>query len=192
MNDFQPLDAQPDAPTLKRCFAPVVDAYTRILVLGSLPGERSLAQQQYYGNRQNRFWALMSEVTGVNLVALDYEARLAALLAHGIGLWDVVAQARREGSLDSQIRGHVGNDLAGLVESLPRLNTIAFNGGTAARLGSKALGDLAQRYRIVNLPSSSPAYTAPYAEKLLVWRTLRDDLSQAASELPSSIHARVV
>ena len=172
MNDFQPADVEPDAPQLKRCFAPVVDAHTRILVLGSLPGERSLAQQQYYGNRQNRFWALMSEVTGVDLVALDYEARLAALLAHGIGLWDVVAQARREGSLDSQIRGHVGNDLVGLVQSLPQLTTIAFNGGTAARLGLKALGELAQRYRIVNLPSSSPAYTAPYAEKLLVWKTL--------------------
>lgn len=183
MNHFQPADADPDAPQLKRCFAPVVDARTRILVLGSLPGERSLAQQQYYGHRQNRFWALMSEVTGADLVALGYEARLAALLAHGIGLWDVVAEARREGSLDSQIRGQVGNDLAGLVESLPQLATIAFNGGTAARLGVKALGGLAQRYRIVNLPSSSPAYTAPYAEKMLVWRTLRDHARPLASDL---------
>ncbi|NHZ37664.1 DNA-deoxyinosine glycosylase [Massilia rubra] len=181
MNDFQLANVEADEATLKHCFAPVVDAHTRILVLGSLPGERSLAQQQYYGNRQNRFWALMSEVTGVDLVAFDYEARLAALLTHGIGLWDVVAQARREGSLDSQIRGHVGNDLAGLVQSLPQLATIAFNGGTAARLGMKALGELARRYRIVNLPSSSPAYTAPYADKLLVWRTLGDEVSPQAS-----------
>jgi hypoxanthine-DNA glycosylase len=182
MNRFQPgthpadadADADPQAGALKRCFAPVVDARTRILVLGSLPGERSLVQQQYYANRQNRFWALMSAVTQVDLVPLAYEARLAALLAHGIGLWDVVAQARREGSLDSQIRGQVGNDLAGLVERLPQLRTIAFNGGTAARLGAKALGALAQRYRILALPSSSPAYTAPYAEKLLAWHSLRE------------------
>lgn len=175
MNQYQPATIDAEGDALKRCFAPVVDARTRILVLGSLPGERSLAQQQYYGNRQNRFWALMSEVIGADLVVLDYEARLAALLAHGIGLWDVVAQAKREGSLDSQIRGHVGNDLAGLVRSLPQLVTIAFNGATAARLGIKALGESAQRYRIVHLPSSSPAYTAPYAGKLLVWRTLQDD-----------------
>ncbi|ATQ75123.1 DNA-deoxyinosine glycosylase [Massilia violaceinigra] len=177
MNEFSPSTDDADAAVLKRCFAPVVDAHTRILVLGSLPGERSLAQQQYYGNRQNRFWTLMSGITAVDLVALDYEARLRALLAHGIGLWDVVAQARREGSLDSQIRGHVGNDLVGLVESLAQLRTIAFNGGTAARLGMKALGEHARRYRIVPLPSSSPAYTAPYAEKLLVWKTLGEDLA---------------
>ncbi|MDQ1812705.1 DNA-deoxyinosine glycosylase [Massilia sp. CCM 9210] len=176
MNDFLPSTDDADAAALKRCFAPVADAHTRILVLGSLPGERSLAQQQYYGNRQNRFWTLMSAITGVDLVALGYEARLQALLAHGIGLWDVVAQARREGSLDSQIRGHVGNDLVGLLDSLPQLRTIAFNGGTAARLGMKALGEHAQRYRIVPLPSSSPAYTAPYPEKLMVWKTLADDL----------------
>ncbi|MDM5176603.1 DNA-deoxyinosine glycosylase [Massilia sp. DJPM01] len=176
MNDFLSSTVDPDAAPLKRCFAPVVDAHTRILVLGSLPGERSLAQQQYYGNRQNRFWMLMSEATGVDLVALDYDARLQALLAQGIGLWDVVAQATREGSLDSQIRGQVGNDLVGLVDSLPQLRTIAFNGGTAARLGMKALGEHARRYRIVSLPSSSPAYTAPYVEKLIVWKTLRDDL----------------
>ncbi|MCE3603300.1 DNA-deoxyinosine glycosylase [Massilia sp. P8910] len=176
MNEFLPSMADPDAAALKRCFAPVADTNTRILILGSLPGERSLAQQQYYGNRQNRFWTLMSEVTGVDLVALDYDARLQALLAHGIGLWDVVAQARREGSLDSQIRGQVGNDLVGLLESLPQLATIAFNGATAARLGMKALGEHARRYRIVSLPSSSPAYTAPYMEKLIVWKTLRDDL----------------
>ncbi|MFB9245230.1 DNA-deoxyinosine glycosylase [Massilia antarctica] len=174
MNEFLPSTPDADAAALKRCFAPVVDPHTRILVLGSLPGERSLAQQQYYGNRQNRFWTLMSELTGVDLVALDYDARLQALLAHGIGLWDVVAQATREGSLDSQIRGQVGNDLPGLVASLPLLTTIGFNGGTAARLGMKALGEQAARYRIVNLPSSSPAYTAPYTAKLAVWRTLCD------------------
>lgn len=186
MNNASSSTRQVDAAPLKRSFAPVVDARTRILVLGSLPGERSLAQQQYYGNRQNRFWMLMSEVIGTDLVALDYERRLHTLLAHGVGLWDVVAQAQREGSLDSRIREHVGNDLVGLIAGLPMLTTIAFNGGTAARLGAKALGAHAQRYRIVALPSSSPAYTAPYADKLTAWQTLRDDVRPLPACTPAA------
>lgn len=160
-------------PSRKRCFDPVVDRHTRLLVLGSLPGELSLARNEYYGNKQNRFWMLMSQVIGLDLVVLDYSARLEALLAHGVGLWDVVAEAHREGSLDSQIRDHAGNDLLGLIAGLPKLATIAFNGGTAARLGLKALGEHASRYDIVKLPSSSPAYTLAYAEKLRLWQVLR-------------------
>lgn len=159
----------------KRCFDPVVDAQTRLLVLGSLPGEKSLALQEYYGHRQNRFWHLMSEVLGTDLVLLDYASRLATLLEHRVGLWDVVAEAHRVGSLDSQIRNHNDNDLLALLAGLPDLTTIAFNGGTAARLGLKVLGSHAERYRIVELPSSSPAYTLPYAEKLQRWRGLCGD-----------------
>jgi hypoxanthine-DNA glycosylase len=106
-------------------------------------------------------------------VALDYSDRLQALLASGVGLWDVVAEAQREGSLDSRIRDHAGNDLLGLIAGLPNLAAIAFNGGTAARLGLKALGEQASRYDIVLLPSSSPAYTLAYADKLTVWQRLR-------------------
>lgn len=163
----------PERAARKRCFDPVVDERTRVLVLGSLPGERSLARQEYYANPQNRFWMLMSGVTGVDLVALDYAARLEALLASGVGLWDVVAEAQREGSLDQRIRGHVGNDLPGLAAGLAALTAIAFNGGTAARLGLKALGEHASRYEIVRLPSSSPAHTLAYAEKSKAWQALR-------------------
>jgi len=157
----------------KRCFDPVVDEHTRLLVLGSLPGEKSLELQQYYGNRQNRFWALMSEVTGVALVPLDYETRLQTLLRHGIGLWDMVAEAHRSGSLDSNIRNRDDNDLLGLLERFPGIATIAFNGGTAKAVGLKVLGVHASRYRIIGLPSSSPAYTLPFADKLLRWSALR-------------------
>ena len=159
----------------KRCLDPIVDRRTRILVLGSLPGEQSLARQEYYGNPQNRFWRLMSEVIGLDLVPLDYRSRLQALLAGGIGLWDVIAEARREGSLDSRIRERADNNLLGLIAGLPALETIAFNGGTASRLGMKVLGQHAQRYRTVPLPSSSPAYTLAFAEKLTYWRRLRED-----------------
>lgn len=157
----------------KRCFDPVVDQRTRLLVLGSLPGDQSLLRNEYYGNRQNRFWMLMSEVVGVALVPLDYAARLQALLQHGVGLWDVVAEASRPGSLDSNIRDRDDNDLPALLLRFPRIATIAFNGGTAGRLGLKVLGGRAAGYRIVELPSSSPAYTIPYAEKLERWAALR-------------------
>ena len=176
MSNSSHCTLEPDPLVRKRCFDPVVDDRTGILVLGSLPGDSSLARQEYYGNRQNRFWMLMAEVIGLDLLPLDYMSRLQALLANGIGLWDVVAEADREGSLDHRIRDHVENDLVGLIASLPKLATIAFNGGTAARLGMKVLGQHAQRYRIVQLPSSSPAHTLAYAEKLTVWRTLRDYL----------------
>ena len=161
--------------TRKRSFPPVADEGVRLLILGSLPGELSLAHSQYYANPQNRFWRLMSAVVESDLAALPYAARLQALLANGIGLWDVVAEAHREGSLDSRIREHVHTDLVELVNRLPQLTTIAFNGGTAARLGLKALKENAERYRIIKLPSSSPAYTLPYADKLCAWQVLKQE-----------------
>lgn len=159
--------------TFKRCFPPVVDEKTRVLILGSLPGEASLAQQQYYAHKQNKFWSLIGDVIDADLVAMDYRARLSALLEHHIGLWDVVAEARRTGSLDSRIRDHASNDLIALIDTLPNLATIAFNGGTAARIGTRALGEHGNRYRLLRLPSSSPAYAAvSYAQKLAQWREI--------------------
>lgn len=156
----------------KRCFPPVVDAATRLLILGSLPGEASLARAQYYAHPQNRFWELAGAVIGEDLRSQDYDRRLASLLRHGVGLWDVVAQARRAGSLDSGIRDHVGNDLIALLATLPRLTAIAFNGGTAATIGLRQLGETAQRYAIFRLPSSSPAHTLALAGKLAAWQAL--------------------
>lgn len=164
--------------TLKRCFPPVVDAHTRVLILGSLPGEASLAQSQYYAYKHNQFWRLVGDVIGEDLPGMGYTERLQTLLVHHVGLWDVVAEAKREGSSDSNIRGHAGNDLVGLIESLPKLAVIAFNGATAARIGMKALGQHGDRYRIARLPSSSPAHTMSYAEKLHAWRELESWLDQ--------------
>jgi hypoxanthine-DNA glycosylase len=165
--------------TLKRCFPPVVDAHTRVLILGSLPGEASLAQAQYYAYRHNQFWRLVGDVIDQDLPGMEYAKRLQTLLAHHVGLWDVVAQAKREGSLDSKIKDHAGNDLLGLIASLPNLAVIAFNGGTAERIGLKVLGQHAERHRIVRLPSSSPAHTLSYSEKLRSWRALSAWLTSA-------------
>ncbi len=157
----------------KRCFDPVVDERTRLLLLGSLPGEQSLVLQQYYGHQQNKFWELLGAVIGADLRAMAYDARLATLLAHGVGLWDVVAEAHRQGSLDSNIRARDDNDLLGLLARYPNIKAIGFNGGTAGKLGIKVLGARAAAYQIVALPSSSPAYTLPYAEKAVQWQALQ-------------------
>jgi len=115
----------------------------------------------------------MSDVIDAALVSMPYAKRLETLLKNGVGLWDVVAEARREGSLDSNIREHVHNDLTRLLTTLQQLRVIAFNGGTAQRLGLKALGDIASNYQIIKLPSSSPAFTRPYAEKKKEWEQLK-------------------
>lgn len=155
----------------KTGFPPVVDAHTRVLILGSLPGEASLAASQYYGNPRNAFWRLMERVLGAPLVALHYEARLATLKAHRVGLWDVIAEAERPGSLDAAIRDPAANDLAALIETLPDLQVVAFNGGAAAKLGGRLVGDLIPT---IALPSSSPAHAArTFEQKAQAWATLK-------------------
>ena len=153
-------------------FRPVVDARTRTLVLGSLPGAASLAAGRYYAHPQNQFWRLLDGVFGFGLLSCAYQERLDVLLEHGIGLWDVIAEAERVGSLDAAIRNEAANDLPGLVGTLPDLRTIAFNGGTAARIGMAALGTHAARFRLLRLPSSSPAHAVPFDRKLKAWREL--------------------
>lgn len=157
----------------KSAFAPVADARTSLLILGSLPGEASLAAGQYYAHPRNAFWRLMGGVTGRDLIARPYDERLEALKAAGVGLWDVIARADRRGSLDVAIRNPEAADLNRLVDSLPALQAIAFNGGTAARLGRRSLtGRTAPA--MIDLPSSSPAYTLPLADKAVAWAVLAE------------------
>lgn len=159
----------------KRCFPPVVDDRSRLLLLGSLPGERSLEKAEYYGHPQNHFWRLIGCAIGADLVLLNYLARLQTLLDHRIGMWDVVGEAQRAGSLDGAIRSAVTNDLVALVTSLPELRAVAFNGGTAARIGRKLLGGTTGP-TLIDLPSSSPAYTLPFARKAEAWRRIAEFL----------------
>lgn len=158
--------------SLKRSFPPVVNEAVRVLVLGSLPGERSLAEARYYAHPRNQFWRLIGEVIAIDLTGLSYARRLETLLEAGVGLWDVVASASRKGSLDAAIRSHSANPLAELASRLPELRAIGFNGSTSARIGSKAL-EGAPRWALLPLPSSSPAYTLPFEEKRAEWLQLR-------------------
>ncbi|MEP7222675.1 MAG: DNA-deoxyinosine glycosylase [Novosphingobium sp.] len=143
----------------------------RVLILGSLPGAMSLAQQQYYGNPRNQFWAILGNLLEADLTSLTYQDRLSAIAARGIGLWDCIGSAQRRGSLDSAIRHAEANPLAALAERLPDLRAVAFNGGASARLGLPQLADFPHIASFA-LPSTSPAHTLPLSAKIAAWRVL--------------------
>lgn len=148
--------------------APVVRPDTRLVVLGSFPGVASLQARQYYGHPRNHFWPILSALFGIDLPALPYPDRLDAVLARGVGIWDVYASCRREGSLDSAIEAPRLNDLASLRRVAPRLCAVVHNGGESARSmkHTQALG-----VDVLRLPSTSPANASwSFARKLEAWR----------------------
>jgi len=154
----------------KRSMAPVGSQDARLLILGSLPGDASLAAQRYYAHPTNQFWRLLGQAIGEDLASLDYEARLERLAVRDIALWDVVAEARRQGSLDGAIRAATPNQLAAFVASHPRLRAVAFNGKTAAGIGRRTLAGSGPV--LIDLPSSSAALTRAFAEKAAAWAVL--------------------
>jgi hypoxanthine-DNA glycosylase len=141
----------------------------RVLILGSFPGEASLAAAEYYAHPRNHFWPLVGAVIGKPLAGLPYRRRLAALRRNGIGLWDVIVACERKGSLDGAIRNAEHGELGRVQRAAPRLVLVCFNGKTAAR-AEPMWRDAGYATRI--LPSSSPAYTRPFAEKLSEWRAI--------------------
>ena len=159
-------DAPGDLPLAG--FGPVVGPRTRLMVLGSFPGVASLAQQQYYAHPRNQVWPILSALWGLDLRALPYPARLEVLRERGLGLWDVYARVRREGSLDSAIEAAELNDLAGLRRIAPGLEAVAHNGAESARTMRRlqALG-----FAVHRLPSTSPANAGwSFERKLAAWR----------------------
>ncbi|MDR3087126.1 MAG: DNA-deoxyinosine glycosylase [Azoarcus sp.] len=147
--------------------APVFDAESRCLILGSFPSPASLAAQQYYGHKQNHFWKLLGAVIEEPLFDLPYSERLRRILARHIGIWDVYRTCVRPGALDADIRAGEANDFFTLLTRAPALVRVCFNGQTAAKFAPQ----LAQSGLETHiLPSSSPAYTLAFAIKLDRWR----------------------
>lgn len=160
----------------KQAFEPVATPDAKILILGSLPGEASLKARRYYAHPQNRFWHLVGRVLGIDLLSLDYSARLETLKANGIALWDTIASASRSGSLDTAIREAEHAPLADLVARIPALRAVGFNGRKSAQIGRPQLAN--SGLALIDLPSSSPAYAAmPLAEKERLWGQLGEFLS---------------
>jgi hypoxanthine-DNA glycosylase len=151
---------------------PVARPDVRLFILGSLPGDASLAAGQYYAHPQNQFWRLLGCVIKEDLRAMAYDERLECVARHRIGLWDVIGSAVRTGSLDQAIRLANHNRIEQLVDHYPALEAIAFNGGTSASIGRKLVGP-DPCLTLIDLPSSSPANTRPFAEKAVAWTQLR-------------------
>lgn len=156
-----------------RSFKPIADKQARILILGSMPGVRSLEENQYYAHPRNAFWKIMAELYGFD-PSLSYECRTKQLKVSGIALWDVLFSCARIGSLDSAIQSgsRVPNDFESFFKDHPSIKTVAFNGAEAEKTFKThvqpdlCLDDL----RYVRLPSSSPAYTLTLEKKIAVWR----------------------
>ena len=160
---------------------PVLRRDARVLILGSFPGTASLAAGQYYAHPRNHFWPLLAAITGAPLATLPYPRRLAALRASGIALWDAIVECRRQGSLDSAIRDAVPAQAAHVHRAAPAVALVCFNGQKAGR-SLPAWRDAG--YATLELPSSSPAYTRPFEEKLAAWRAIGEFLGDPARRLP--------
>jgi hypoxanthine-DNA glycosylase len=146
---------------------PVLDAGTRLLVLGSFPGVASLRAQQYYGHPQNQFWKILGALWQQPLITLPYAERIAALHGHGLGVWDVYGACEREGSLDADIRVAELNDFAAVLRLCPLLEGIAHNGGESFR---HAKHTSVFGLPVYKLPSTSPANASwSFDRKLSSW-----------------------
>ena len=148
----------------------------RVLIVGSMPSVKSLADAQYYAHPRNAFWPIMFETFGEELTR-DYEAKKQLIRSRGLALWDAAGVCEREGSLDSNMRDIQYNDFAALYEACPHIHTVLCNGGTAHSLFLKS-GFVGNR-RVLRLPSTSPAYTMAYAGKLAAWREALEDALKA-------------
>ena len=149
------------------------------LILGSLPSVASLGQQQYYAHPQNAFWRII-EALFANGAPCDYAQRIELLKQNRIALWDVIASAKREGSLDSAIQPETvtPNDIVGLLNAYPSITTIYLNGGTAATLFKRHIAkQLSATVQIIPLPSTSPANARMgFQEKLENWGVIKENV----------------
>ncbi|NOY66630.1 MAG: DNA-deoxyinosine glycosylase [Gammaproteobacteria bacterium] len=169
-------------------FPPVATRESRILILGSMPGIRSLEENQYYAHKQNSFWIIIEALFGINS-ALEYEQRIRLVSEHGIAVWDVLKECIREGSLDSSIEaGSVhANDFELFLQQHKKIKCIFFNGARAEQEYKKhVLPILPERFNAINyyrLPSTSPAHASiTRQEKIEQWKIIKQCLYHKQSE----------
>lgn len=149
---------------------PIAGDDAESLILGNMPSVMSLSAQQYYANPRNAFWRITGEIFGFDASA-PYDVRAAALTANGIAVWDVLRSCRRVGSLDSAVEPEsmVPNDFGQFFEQHPSITRVFFN-GAASEKNFNRLVRVMPDFQYQRLPSTSPAHTMPYVEKLTLWR----------------------
>ncbi|MEJ5102586.1 DNA-deoxyinosine glycosylase [Chryseobacterium sp. MYb328] len=156
-------------------FPPLIDDQSEILILGSIPGVKSLEMQQYYAHPQNKFWKIILELLNEEFTG-DYSKRIEILKKHHIGLWDVIDSCERKGSLDSEIKNEEANQIAELLEGYPNVKAIFCNGGKSYKNLQKLLG---KNYKlpILLMPSTSPLHTISFEKKFEEWKKVLELLS---------------
>ena len=153
-------------------FNPIADDKSKILILGSMPGVQSLEEKQYYAHPKNQFWPILFTLFK-EPIEYKYENRVRFVLNKRIAIWDVVATCSREGSLDSNIKNVTINDFKKFYLAYPNIKFVAFNGTKAFDLYKKGVGELEIGPReYTQLPSTSPANTLKFEEKLNKWRII--------------------
>ena len=149
-------------------FAPIVNSETKILILGTIPGVASLAKQEYYGHPRNHFWPILFELLNTMPVSNVFEDKVKTLQTHKIGLWDVLKNCQRQGSLDIHIKKPLENDFEGLLKQFPNINKIVFNGKESHKYFFKKFGQI-QGITYYTMPSTSPANTMSLEKKIEIW-----------------------
>nr|WP_146940386.1 DNA-deoxyinosine glycosylase [Chryseobacterium hagamense] len=155
-------------------FPPIIDTHSEILILGSIPGVKSLEKQQYYAHPQNKFWKIIFELLEEDFTD-SYSGRIEIIRKHHIALWDVIDSCERKGSLDSEIRNEEANRIDELLESHPNIKAIFCNGGKSYKNLQKMLG---KNYKIpvFLLPSTSPLHTISFEKKFEEWKKIKSYL----------------
>lgn len=150
-----------------KSFKPSINSNSNTLILGSMPGVKSLDDQQYYAHPQNRFWKVMGHICKrQDLSDLKYNKKLEILLANNIALWDTIKSCTRDGSLDSNILNIVPNDIRKLLKKYPNIKIICLNGGKSFSTFKKYFPDLLEKYDCRKMPSTSPANAKFSLDKL--------------------------
>ncbi|MES2543287.1 MAG: DNA-deoxyinosine glycosylase [Bacteroidota bacterium] len=149
-------------------FPPIIDNSTETLILGTMPGATSIAKQEYYAYKHNHFWKIIYTHFGTFPIPEIFEEKIKILKVNKIGLWDVLANCEREGSLDIHIKNHIENDFVSLFKKHPSIKKIIFNGKESHKYFLKKFGQInGLEYHI--MPSTSPANTMSFEKKLQIW-----------------------
>ncbi len=158
-----------------RSFPPFIDYETEILILGTMPGITSLEKQEYYAHPRNHFWKIIYTLFDQLPVSLVFEEKIQLLRNNKIGLWDVLENCERKGSLDIHIKNHRANDFESLFKKYPKIKTIIFNGKESHKFFLKSFGQIKGiTYHV--MPSTSPANTMSFENKLIIWSSCFEDL----------------
>ncbi len=161
-----------------QAFPPILPSSPHTLILGSMPGGKSLELNQYYAHPQNQFWRFMGDLYGAG-PDLPYDDRLNILKHQGIAVWDVVHSCDREGSMDSAIKNPRVNDFETLFKEYPSIQKVVFDSLTAENFYIRmVLPKLAHSLSYHRVPSPSPAHARlDYASKLIIWKEVLIDNS---------------